>query len=262
MRRQPGLRNPNVAMASLTPSDGQADPLSAIEVLRAAFVASGGTTLLGRAGLVVGDGGVGVRLVDDVIEASTVVIATGSETPLLLERMGWEIPMDPSPGLLSVTEPVEPFLKGTVYIYPESEMPVYLRQRTDGRVLIGERAQDAVATEPTLGHARALLAQARRHFPALDAADVEQFTVEWRPMPRDGKPIVGPLPGLDSVYIATGHSGITIAPALARLVTQEVVHRKVAERLQPFRPSRFSAHREDAYRSIEEAFETSELFIG
>ena len=76
-------------------------------------------------------------------------------------------------------------------------------------------------------------------------------------------PIVGRLPGLPSLYVATGHSGVTTAPALARFVTQEIVHGTEAERLKPFRPSRFSAHRADAYRSIEEAFSgASELFIG
>lgn len=37
--------------------------------------------------------------------------------------------MEPSPGLLSVTGPVASFLKGTVYVYPESDTAVHLRQQ-------------------------------------------------------------------------------------------------------------------------------------
>jgi glycine/D-amino acid oxidase-like deaminating enzyme len=134
---------------------------------------------------------------------------------------------------------------------------------SDGRVLMGERAQDEVAKSPTLEHARSLLRQAQRSFPALETTQVDHFTVEWRPMPRDGMPIVGRLPGCPSLYVATGDSGVTIAPAVARFVTQELVQGREAERLKPFRPSRFSAHRADAYASIEEAFNGApDLFIG
>jgi glycine/D-amino acid oxidase-like deaminating enzyme len=262
-RREPGSETSEVGAACFAPTDGQVEPRRAIDVLRGAFTDGGGTILVGRASLMVEELGVTVRVGDDRIEASTVVVATGSETTTMLERLGWEIPMDPSPGLLSVTKPIEPFLMGTVYVYPQSEVPVHLRQLRDGSVLIGERAQDEVAKNPTLEHARSLLQQARRSFPALVATAVDHFTVEWRPMPRDGMPIVGRLPGCPSLYVATAHSGVTIAPALARFVTQEIVDGTEAERLKPFRPARFSAHRADAYRSLEEAFSgASEQFIG
>lgn len=262
-KREPARRPGGVAVASLAPDDGQADPVRAIDVLRGAFAERGGTILVGRASLMIEDSGITVRVGDGRIEASTVVVATGAETTTLFERLGWEIPMDPSPGLLSVTEPVEPLLNGTVYVYSDSGSPIHLRQMTDGRVLIGDRAQDEVAKDPTVEHARMLLHEARRSFPALEATEVDHFTVEWRPMPRDGMPIVGPLPGLPSLYVATGHSGVTIAPALARFVAQEVVQGTEVDRLKAFRPARFSAHRADAYLSIEGAFNGApEVFIG
>lgn len=262
-KREPGSRPGGMTVASLAPDDGQADPIRAIDVLGGAFADADGTILVGRASLMIEGSGITVRVGDDRIEAKKVVIATGAETTALLGRLGWEIPLDPSPGLLAVTEPIEPLLTGTVYIYPQSGTPVHLRHTTDGRVLIGERAQDEVAKNPTIEHARSLLRQARKSFPALETADVDHFTVEWRPMPRDRMPIVGPLPGLPALYVATGHSGVTIAPALARFITQEIVEGEEVDRLKPFRPARFSAHRADAYRSIEEAFNApSEMFIG
>ena len=262
-KQEPASRPATASVACLAPDDGQADPVRAIDVLRGAFADRGGTILVGRASLMIEESGITVRVGEERVAASTVVVAAGAETTALLERLGWEIPMDPSPGLLSVTERVEPFLKGTVYVYPQSDIPVHLRQMSDGRVLVGERAQDEIAKNPTREHARSLLRQARKSFPALEATDVDHFTVEWRPMPRDGMPIVGPLPGLPSLYVATGHSGVTIAPALARFITQEVVQGTEVDRLKPFRPARFSAHGADAYRSIEDAFSgASELFIG
>lgn len=243
--------------------DGQADPVRAIGTLTAAFTDHGGIPLIGRAALHVEESGIMVRIGEDRIEASTVIVAAGAETTALLQRLGWDLPMDPSPGLLCVTQPLERFLNRTVYVYPKGEVPVHLRQLDDGRVLIGERAQDEVAKNPTQEHARTLLRQASKSFPILKDSDLDHFTVEWRPMPRDKMPIVGPLPGLPSLYVATGHSGVTIAPALAELIAKEIVEGAEQDRLKPFRPSRFSAHTADAYRSVEEAFSgASEVFIG
>jgi glycine/D-amino acid oxidase-like deaminating enzyme len=249
--------------ATYAPDDGQADPLRAIGTLGRGFTEHGGIRVLGRASLTVEESWITVRVGQERIEASTVIVATGAETAALLARMGWEIPMDPSPGLLCVTEPVEHFTDRTIYIYPKGEVPVHLRQLPDGRVRIGERAQDEVAKDPTMEHARMLLGQARKAFPVLEGVDVDHFTVEWRPMPRDRMPIVGPLPGLPDLYVATGHGGVTIAPALARFVAKEIGEGKEQDILKPFRPERFSAHSADAHASIEEAFVgSSGVFLG
>ena len=249
--------------ATYAPDDGQADPLRAIETLTNAFRELGGALLIGRASIMVEQSGVTVRVGDEYIEASTVVIAAGAETTALLGRLGWDIPMDPSPGLLCVTQPVDRFTNRIVYVYPKGEVPVHLRQLDDGRVLIGERAQDEVAQNPTMTHASMLLRQASKAFPILEKIDVDHFTVEWRPMPRDKMPIIGPLPGMPSLYVATGHSGVTMAPAIAQFATKEIVAGAEQDRLKAFRPSRFSAHAVDVQRSVEEAFSGSpEVFIG
>jgi len=252
-----------VLCATSASEDGQVDPVRAISVLRKAFVDVGGSILVGRAGLAFDEGGVKVRLGEKVIKASKVVVATGAETGSLLERFGWEIPMDPSPGFLVTTEPIDSTVVGTVYVTPEVGLPFFLRQLPDGRILIGDRAQDHIAHDPTSKHANELLGVAKRSFPQLSSVGVDHFTVEWRPMPRDRMPIVGPLPGLPDLYIATAHSGVTVAPALADLIAQELIDGGSKERLEPFRSTRFAKHRAEAYVSIEEAFDSpSEVFLG
>ena len=252
-----------VFCATSAPEDGQVDPVRAISVLRKAFVDAGGSILVGRAGLAFDGGNVKVRLGEKVIDASKVVVATGAETGSLLERFGWEIPMDPSPGFLVITEPIDSAIAGTVYVTPEVGFSFFLRQLPDGRILIGERAQDHIAHDPTSKHANDLLGVAKRSFPHLSGIGVDHFTVEWRPMPRDRMPIVGPLPGVPDAYIATAHSGVTIAPAVADLIAQELIDGGSKERLEPFRATRFAKHRAEAYVSIEEAFDApSEVFLG
>lgn len=262
-QRVPGARPGRVLAASYARHDGQADPPVAIARLREDFAEKGGTFFVGRATLRFDRDGVHVRAGSRDIEASRVVLATGAETHAFLSKLGWDIPMESSPGLLVRTEPVEPLVTGTVYIAPETGPPVHLRQQPDGRVLIGERSQDHVAEEPTRDHALALLRQARRSFPGLAGAEVERFTVEWRPMPRDRMPVVGALPGMSSVYLATSHSGVTLAPALAELVAQELVEGRPADQLDSFRPARFALRETSVAEQVESAFGgPAEMFLG
>ena len=171
--------------------------------------------------------------------------------------------MDPSPGLLVLTEPTDSLVTGTVYVTPSSGIPIHLRQKADGRVLIGERAQDEVAKDPTMAHA-ATAGPDPRILPLAPRCRHGPFHRGVAPDAPDGMPIVGPLPGLASVYVAAAHVGVTLAPVLGELVAQEIIENKTAGAgLEPFRPARFSEHRTDAYLSIEEAFQLpSEVFLG
>ena len=260
--REPAISVEGMAAVTFAQDDGLAEPLRAIDVLRQAFVERGGQLLIGRASLAIGEEDVSVRVGEDRVDASTVVIAAGAETATLLDRFGWDIPMDPSPGFLVATQPLEPFLMGAVYGYPEYGIPIHMRQFSDGRVVIGERTQRTIARNPTIEHAQDLLRQARAWFPILESTEIDHFTVEWRPMPRDGMPIVGHLPGLPTVYVAATHSGVTVAPALARFVATELHDGESDDRLKPFTPGRFGAHQAEAYRNIEEAFGGSEVYLG
>jgi len=60
-------------------------------------------------------------------------------------------------------------------------------------------------------------------------------------MPEDEVSLVGPLPGADGVFVLATHSGVTLAPALGRLLADEIVGGAVPELLGPFRPNRFKS---------------------
>lgn len=263
LERLENSRPSSVLAACCAPQDGHAEPRRAIARLRAAFQDKGGTPMVGRASLRFEDDQLFVRVGEDLIAASGVVVATGAETHAFFEKLGWDIPMVPSPGLLVVTDHVEPLVPGVVYINAGTGPSIHLRQLNDGRVVIGERTQDFVVKEPNIGHAKVILEQAQKYFPALAAARIQQFTVEWRPMPADGMPIIGPLPGIPSIYVATGHSGVTLAPVIAELVAQELVDKKPAANLDQCRPDRFVTRQLDLVNQVESAFAMpSEVFLG
>ncbi|HET8787899.1 MAG TPA: FAD-binding oxidoreductase, partial [Actinomycetes bacterium] len=140
------------------------------------------------------------------------------------------------------------------YLPGEPGPPIHLRQRADGRVLVGERSQETVASDPGRRRARALLAQAARFFPALAGAGVDKWWVAYRAMPSDRLPIVGPLPWLDGLYVAVSHSGVTVAPVLGRLVADEVATQAADGLLAPFRPGRFAERATRVLLEVESLF--------
>jgi glycine/D-amino acid oxidase-like deaminating enzyme len=60
-----------------------------------------------------------------------------------------------------------------------------------------------------------------------------------RPLPVDGHPIVGWLPEVSNAYVIVTHSGMTLAPVLARLAGAEIVGGGSGADLEPYRPTRF-----------------------
>jgi glycine/D-amino acid oxidase-like deaminating enzyme len=73
-------------------------------------------------------------------------------------------------------------------------------------------------------------------------------------MPADRLPIVGPVPWLDTLYVAVTHSGVTVAPALGRLVAREVADGEPDGLLAPFRPGRFAERATRVLLEVESVF--------
>jgi glycine/D-amino acid oxidase-like deaminating enzyme len=84
------------------------------------------------------------------------------------------------------------------------------------------------------------LAALAAHLPALAGARVEATRIGVRPMPRDERPVVGALPGLDGFYVVVSHSGVTLGPLWGRVAAAEILEGALDPRLGPYRPDRFA----------------------
>jgi glycine/D-amino acid oxidase-like deaminating enzyme len=58
-------------------------------------------------------------------------------------------------------------------------------------------------------------------------------------MPRDERPMVGGIPGLEGFYMAVSHSAVTLGPLWGRVVAAELLDGVPDPRLAPYRPARF-----------------------
>ena len=194
---------------------------------------------------VVGDGAraVGVRIADGTVHrADQVVLAAGPATESLVATADARLPMSPSPGLLLRTGPVAATIRHVIH-----GGDVALRPDGAGRLLVSSRDVDA-RLDPTIRQigiddpaVTEVMGRAARLVPALrSGAVVEDARIGIRSVAVDGMPVAGPVPGLDGLYALVTHSGVTLAPVLGRLVSEELLGRPQAA-LEPYRLDRFAA---------------------
>jgi glycine/D-amino acid oxidase-like deaminating enzyme len=75
-----------------------------------------------------------------------------------------------------------------------------------------------------------LLARGTRFVPGLEGVGPQAVRACARPQSADGRPLLGPVPGVAGLALATGHGpwGITLGPASARLVADGLLGRTPA----------------------------------
>ena len=257
---EPSLRLPRPAPGiAWFPGEGYLLTESMVSQLTEVAAGHGATVLTGAPGHVVGlepvrgarDGGTrAVRTAaGEVIPADAVVCCAGRWVPELAALAGaavpvpllpWAEPGAVAPGLVVQAGPVAP--PGPLRIVHAPD--VYLRPHSGDLVHLEapDAAVDLHTPEAELRRwADELLRRARRVVRGLQDAAVVGYRVCVRPMPADGRSIVGWLPGADGVYVAVTHSGVTLGAHLARLITAELVTGAVPAALAPYRPDRFTA---------------------
>jgi glycine/D-amino acid oxidase-like deaminating enzyme len=103
---------------------------------------------------------------------------------------------------------------------------------------------DPAAVAPDAGaHAR-LEALCRAISPALADAPIIARQACFRPVAEDGMPLIGPVPGVDGAYVATGHSvwGMLNAPATGEAMAELILDGAARHvDLTPFAPGRLPA---------------------
>ena len=76
-----------------------------------------------------------------------------------------------------------------------------------------------------------------RDIPKLRLAEVK---IGIRPVPLDGMPVIGAVPGLMGAYTAIMHSGVTLGPLVGQLLASEILEGYASSLLKLFRPVRFA----------------------
>ena len=227
----------DVAGASFTPYDGAANPLYLLRGLHAALLKRGGeyfsnskVTALNAAphDFTVSAGGM-------TFNAPKIVLAAGLGNRELGALVGLNVPVAPVRGQIFVTERVKPIL---------SMLTIWVRQMAEGGLLIGESREEAGFNDATTPDVQQFLAaRAIKMFPFLRDVRIVRHWGALRVMAPDGLPIYEQSDEYPGAFVATCHSGVTLAAAHALRYAEFVDAGALPAELARFTNKRFESVR-------------------
>jgi glycine/D-amino acid oxidase-like deaminating enzyme len=196
---------PEVVGASFTPMDGHANPLKLYRALDEAGRARGVRSVRGARMQAIRyqDGRFEVDSAAGRFSARKIVLAAGLGNRELAPQVGLHAPVVPTRGQVLVTERVRPFLP-----YPTNK----LRQTDEGTVQIGDSVEDVGFNDETTTDVLQFMARrAVRTFPLLRDVNLVRAWGALRVMTPDGFPIYEQSATCPGAFVATCHSGVTLA---------------------------------------------------
>jgi D-amino-acid dehydrogenase len=175
------------------------------------------------------------------LDADAVVIAGGAWTPELAAQLGVALPVRPVRGqIVHLDVPAHDTGRWPIV------QPVYGHYMVPwegAHVAVGATVEDAgFDAAPTAAGIDEVLREALRVMPGLAGARWREVRAGLRPWSADDLPAIGPLPGHDRVFVATGHGahGLLLGPISGKLVADAALGNSPPLDLSAFSPARFS----------------------
>ena len=190
----------------------------------------------------------------DRIPSRHVVIAAGHETNAVVAKLTGDPafasrgPVGAVPGALVQTPPCSPHRWVRRVVYCQHHGPLHLRPAPDGGLLLGGDDTDEWIAR---GHQDALLERIestllQRAGKLIPGLPVDRWRgrcerrVGVRPMPADGRSVIGEVPNAPGVFLAATHSGVTLALVIGKLLADRITSGKYPAMLDPFACHRFA----------------------
>jgi sarcosine oxidase, subunit beta len=194
-----------------------------------------------------GDRVTGVVTSDGVQQAGLVLLAAGVWSQPLAHKAGLQLPIETEFHQVAVLAHAVGQGAGVACI--DSTTQTYFRPEAGGhRTLVGTFAgprglePDDMPAAAAPDDLAAMTGAAARRVPALAAAGIARGVTGCYDMTPDFRPLLGPIPGLDGLILATGFSGMgfKISPAVGEALAELIVQGGASRvDLTRFRPSRF-----------------------
>jgi glycine/D-amino acid oxidase-like deaminating enzyme len=240
---EPDLVPPSgVEEAAYFPAEGYADVPLLVGTLARAAERAGATIRTGcRVTEVVRTGGrvTGVVTANgERLAADMVVSCVGRWSGELARVAGVHLPMEPTVGMLVVTSAAPVRLRAVL-----NSPTINVRPDGGGRLRLQSVEFDDITTPempttPLPAIAHRVYGRAVEVLPSLAGTPIEAALVGVRAIPGDGYPVVGPVPGMDGLYVVCTHSGVTMGPLLGRIAAREIIGGTMDPRIATFRPER------------------------
>jgi len=196
--------------------------------------------------------GAGVTAVDTsvgTIPCGAVVLAMGVDAPKAGAWLGVDIPIIPIKGealRLHHSGPRGNHLLTPLGLRPGFVEAGHIAFRRDGLVSVGSTIEDTgYDSRPTEAARDRIMRMACHLVPALESAEVAEHVYGLRPVPADGLPILGEVPGVRGAYLIAAHSVCATSAMLAEITTDLITRgtTDAVASVEPFSLTRFAGRR-------------------
>ncbi len=229
-RLVPTIVTKDLLAAVHDPIAGKASPFDLVLQSWRLLVEKGCRVLTGvEAKKILVNGGrvVGVETSAGFIESSTVVLAAAYDTVKLLEPLGISVPIEPVPKHAFVTEAYKDLFKPLIIDWSTSS---YIVQTHHGNFLVGSEIPEKPGGKP-LSRLEFLHKASRawtKYFPWIKEVYLLRYWTGYYDMTPDNHPIIGPIEGLEGLYIATGFSGhgFMMSPSVGEVMADWITEGK------------------------------------
>lgn len=189
----------------------------------------------------------GVRLNDgSSIVAQSIVVAAGTWSTRLFPgidvrpRKGHLLITDRYPGLVHHQLVELGYLK-SAHSFTSESVAFNIQPRKTGQMLLGSSRQfDKDTSEIDHPMLARMISRAEEFIPNLGRLSAIRTWTGFRAATPDKLPLVGPVPGHENLFLATGHEGLGITTSLgtAELLVSQLLHRETEIPAAPYLPGR------------------------
>ncbi len=239
---------PRVVGASYCPLDGHANPLKLLHALHAGLKARGARVISSvDIKLVVhrrkGAGFEVTSLDGHSWRAPRVVLAAGLSNKVLAAQVGLQAPVLPNRGQMLITERLKPMMR-----YPTDGV----RQTKEGSIQLGNSFEDVgLDSGTTVSVIESIAKDALKSFPVLANVRLVRAWGCLRVLTPDSLPIYQESPSCPGAFVATSHSGVSLAGIHAHVIGPWMAGLKgTPEEMEEFSGERFL----DTSRNFSNAF--------
>ena len=241
---EPNLRR-GMAGALLLKDDSVVYPPCVAQFLVAQAQRDGATLILGRRVMRI-DGNTAKLDDGSILFSDNFVLANGSSATSLVR----DLQIQPRKGHLVITVRYPRFVRHQIielgylksaHATRADSVAFNVQPRSSGQLLIGSSRQFGNEEAGVDGKiVSAMLQRAFEYMPGLKKLSAIRTWTGFRAATADKLPLIGPSPGRENVYLATGHEGLGITTSLctAKLLGDLLLRRTPVINIAPYLPDR------------------------
>jgi sarcosine oxidase, subunit beta len=188
----------------------------------------------------------GVQTEHGEIHAPVVVAATGPWTRPLFQSTGYDPPIETEFHQVAILKNASTMKPGAACI--DSVTATYFRSDASDKFLVGDFYgkrpidPDNFPQRPSDNDLEEIIDRASRRVPKLETAEVMRGVTGVYDVTPDSRPLLGPVPGVEGLYLCAGFSGMgfKISPAVGLVMSEQILDGKATTvDITPFDPTRF-----------------------